>query len=105
MDAEDRALRERLIGLKLRRDELAKDTGHLQRHIASGEPQITPDKIGKVAVLLCVKNCATARVGMATSPPTRRVNRGTDPLNHVANRTRHKSPGLDQCSVGCVPRS
>ena len=52
MGAEDLALRERLIGLKLRRDELAKDAGDLQRHIASGEPQITPDKIGKVAILL-----------------------------------------------------
>jgi hypothetical protein len=52
MGTEDPALRERLIGLKLRRDELAKDAGDLQRHIASGEPQITPDKIGKVAILL-----------------------------------------------------
>jgi site-specific DNA recombinase len=52
MDAEDPALRERLIGLKLRRDELAKDASDLHRHIASGAPQITPDKIGKVAVLL-----------------------------------------------------
>ncbi len=57
MDAEDPALRERLIGLKLRRDELAKGAGDLQRHIASGEPQITPDKIGKVAVLLREKLC------------------------------------------------
>ena len=52
MDAEDPALRERLIGLKLRRDELTKDASDLHRHIASGAPQITPDKIGKVAVLL-----------------------------------------------------
>jgi site-specific DNA recombinase len=52
MDAEDPALRERLIGLKLRRAESTKDAGDLQRHIASGEPQITLDKIGKVAVLL-----------------------------------------------------
>jgi site-specific DNA recombinase len=52
MDAEDPALRERLISLKLRRDELAKDASDLHRHIASGAPQVTPDKIGKVAVLL-----------------------------------------------------
>jgi site-specific DNA recombinase len=52
MEAEDPAIRERLIGLKLRRDELAKDAGDLQRRVASGEPQITLDKIGKVAVLL-----------------------------------------------------
>jgi site-specific DNA recombinase len=37
---------------KLRRDEFAKDAGDLHRHIASGAPQITPEKIGKVAVLL-----------------------------------------------------
>ncbi len=39
MDSEDPALRERLIGLKLRRDELAKDASDLHRHIASGTPQ------------------------------------------------------------------
>ncbi len=32
--------------------DVGKDAGDLQRHTASGEPQITPDKIGKVAVLL-----------------------------------------------------
>ena len=31
---------------------MAKDASDLHRHIASGAPQITPDKIGKVAVLL-----------------------------------------------------
>ncbi len=31
---------------------MAQDAGDLQRHMASGEPQTTPDKIGKVAVLL-----------------------------------------------------
>ena len=40
MDAEDPALRERLIGLKFTAPaELIKDAGDLQRHIASGEPQ------------------------------------------------------------------
>jgi site-specific DNA recombinase len=52
MDAEDPSLRERLIGHKLRRDELAKGAAELQRHIASGEPQITADKIDRVALLL-----------------------------------------------------
>jgi hypothetical protein len=36
----------------LRRAESTKDAGDVQRHIASGEPQITLDKIGKVPVLL-----------------------------------------------------
>ena len=36
----------------MRRAESTRDAGDLQRHIASGEPQITLDKIGKVAVLL-----------------------------------------------------
>jgi len=40
MDAEDPALRERLIGLRLRRDELAKDASGLHCHIASGTPQV-----------------------------------------------------------------
>jgi hypothetical protein len=35
---------ERLIGLKLQRDGSAKDASDLHRHIASGAPQITPDK-------------------------------------------------------------
>ena len=48
MDAEDPALRERLIGIKPRRDELAKETADLHRHIASGQPQITPEKIGRL---------------------------------------------------------
>jgi hypothetical protein len=50
--AEDPTLRERLIGLKLQRDESTKDASDLHRHIASGAPQITPNKIGKLAVLL-----------------------------------------------------
>jgi hypothetical protein len=52
MDAEDPSLRERLIGLKLRRNELAKQAAELHRYIASGEPEITPEKIGRVAIRL-----------------------------------------------------
>ena len=52
MDAEDPSLRERLIGLKVRRDECAKGAAELQRHIASGEPQITPEKVERLTRLL-----------------------------------------------------
>lgn len=52
MDAEDASLRERLVGLKVRRDELAAEMTDLQKRLASGEPTITPDKIAAFATLL-----------------------------------------------------
>src|SRR5690606_28844369 len=52
MDAEDPAMRERLIALKLQRDELAAEIAGLHRRLASVEPTITPEKIGKLAILL-----------------------------------------------------
>ncbi len=52
MDAEDPSLRERLIGLKVRRDALAREAADLQRQVAEGEPQITPDKVERLARLL-----------------------------------------------------
>jgi DNA invertase Pin-like site-specific DNA recombinase len=52
MNAEDPSLRERLIGLKVRRDELAAEATDLQKRIATGEPAITPDKIKAFAALL-----------------------------------------------------
>ena len=52
MDAEDPSLRERLIGLKVRRDELAKEAADLQRHVAEGEPQITQAKVERLTRLL-----------------------------------------------------
>lgn len=52
MDAGDAALRERLIGLKLQRDELSKDIGDTLTRMSSNEPQITPNKIQQIAVLL-----------------------------------------------------
>ena len=52
MDAEDPSLRERLIGLKVRRDTLAKEAAELQRHVAAGKPQITPEKIVRMTRLL-----------------------------------------------------
>ncbi len=52
LHVEDSALRERLVGLKLQRDEIAKDIGDLQKRMSSAEPIITPEKIGRVSVLL-----------------------------------------------------
>jgi len=52
MRAEDGELRERLIGLKLRRDEIAREISDLQRRVASGDPGITPEKANRLAVLL-----------------------------------------------------
>ena len=40
--------RDRPIGLNLQRDELAKDVGCLQRHNATGTPQITTEKFERV---------------------------------------------------------
>jgi site-specific DNA recombinase len=52
MEAEDPTMRDRLITLKLRRDEQAEDIVDLQRRMASGEPQITQDKIDRLGLLL-----------------------------------------------------
>ncbi len=60
MAAEDPGLRERLVGLKVRRDELARDLVGLQKHIATGEPAVTPDKITAFAALMKDKLRRTA---------------------------------------------
>lgn len=52
MDAEDPSMRERLVGLKLRRDELASDIAEMQKRINDGAPTITREKIEKLASLL-----------------------------------------------------
>jgi hypothetical protein len=52
MHAEDAELRDRLIALKLRRDEVGREISDLQKRMASGEPRITPEKVGRLAVLL-----------------------------------------------------
>ncbi len=51
-DADDPALREKMTGLKLRRDELARQIADAQRGLAGGAPAVTPDKIARLAVLL-----------------------------------------------------
>jgi len=52
MDAEDASMRERLVNLRFRRDELADQVADLARRLASAEPVITPEKIEKLALLL-----------------------------------------------------
>ena len=52
MDAEDPGLRERLVGLKVRRDTLAKETSELQRQVSAGTPQIAPEKIERLTRML-----------------------------------------------------
>lgn len=52
MHAEDQELRDRLIGLKLRRDEIAREISDLQKRMASGEPRITSEKVNRLAILL-----------------------------------------------------
>lgn len=52
MEAEDPSLKERLLGLKLQRDELAVEIADLQQRLSSTEPEITPEKIERFATLL-----------------------------------------------------
>jgi site-specific DNA recombinase len=52
MEAEDPDLKERLLALKLQRDELAVEIADLQQCITSGEPEITPEKIERFVLLL-----------------------------------------------------
>ena len=52
MEAEDPSLKERLLGLKLQRDELAVEIADLQQRLSSNEPEITPEKIERFAALL-----------------------------------------------------
>ena len=52
MDAEDGSMRERLVSLRFRRDELAEQISDLTRRLAMAEPVITPAKVEKLASLL-----------------------------------------------------
>jgi site-specific DNA recombinase len=52
MHAEDPELKDRLINLKLRRDEAAKEIADHQKRVSAGEPEITPEKVARVAALL-----------------------------------------------------
>jgi hypothetical protein len=52
MGAEDPAMRERLVTLKLQRDRIAKEIGELQNRMASLAPTITPEKVARVGGLL-----------------------------------------------------
>jgi site-specific DNA recombinase len=52
MEAGDPVMRERLVGLKLQRDQIAKEIGELQNRMASATPAITPEKVVSVGKLL-----------------------------------------------------
>jgi site-specific DNA recombinase len=52
MAAADPDLRDRLVGLRLRRDELSQQATALQRRIAEGEPELTEDAIARLAAFL-----------------------------------------------------
>ena len=52
MEPEDPAMRERLVALKLQRDQMAKEIGELQNRMASSTPTITPEKVTRVGLLL-----------------------------------------------------
>jgi site-specific DNA recombinase len=52
MEAEDPAMRERLVTLKIQRDRIAKEIGELQNRMASAAPTITLEKVARVGGLL-----------------------------------------------------
>ena len=52
MEAEDPAMRERLVTLKLQRDQIGREIGELQNRMASLAPTITPEKVARVGGLL-----------------------------------------------------
>jgi site-specific DNA recombinase len=52
MEVEDPVMRERLVVLKLQRDQIAKEIGELQNRMTSPTPMITPEKVARVAGLL-----------------------------------------------------
>lgn len=52
MEPEDPAMRERLVALKLQRDQIAKEIAELQNRMTSTTPTITPEKVGRVGKLL-----------------------------------------------------
>jgi site-specific DNA recombinase len=52
MDANDSTIRDLLVGLKLQRDEHARDILDWQRRLLQGDPGITPEKVERLAVLL-----------------------------------------------------
>jgi site-specific DNA recombinase len=52
MHAEEPKLRDRPISLKLPRDELFQGNRELKARMVSGEPKLTPEKVGRLAVVL-----------------------------------------------------
>src|SRR5690606_20884609 len=46
------SLRERLVNLRFRRDELTQEIKDLQKRLAQAEPTLTAEKVSRIAVLL-----------------------------------------------------
>ena len=52
MDISDPVLRERLVALRFRRDELAEEISGLSQRLANAEPVITPEKVERLAATI-----------------------------------------------------
>lgn len=52
MAADDGSLRERMVALSFRRDELAQELAGLTRRLSTAEPVITPERVDRLAQLL-----------------------------------------------------
>jgi site-specific DNA recombinase len=52
MEADDASLRERMVALRFRRDELAQELAGLTRRLSAAEPVITPERVDRLAQLL-----------------------------------------------------
>jgi len=52
MEATDTSLRERMVSLRFRRDELAAEISSLSQRLSAAEPVITPLKVERLAALL-----------------------------------------------------
>lgn len=53
MDISDPALRERLVALRFRRDELADEISALAQRLANADPVITREKVKRLATMIC----------------------------------------------------
>jgi len=52
LEAEDASLRERMVALRFRRDELSREISDLTRRLESAEPAVTPGKVEQLAFTL-----------------------------------------------------
>jgi hypothetical protein len=91
MEPQDPAMRERLVALKLQRDQVAKEIGELQNRLASPTPRITPEKVARIGGC-CVTNSmkgprSSGRPTPACSWTKSRCHRRGDPHQRVKIRS------------------